>query len=116
MPQANQVTIKLDANAAELVLGGLEELRAVSEQMLDEAKMGAWEEVERLEADRQSMMQDLFGGPIPGEVADQVATRLQEVLGVNEQVIDLIKHRRDDVAQIMRGVQTGKRARRAYGG
>lgn len=116
MPPVNQATIRLNTSAAELVLGGLEDLRAISEQMLKEAESGAWEAVERLEADRQSMMQDLFSGPIPGEVADQVATRLQELIAVNEQVMGLIKHRRDDVAQIVRSVQTGKRAKRAYTG
>jgi hypothetical protein len=92
----------------------LTRLRLVSEEMLDLAKAGEWEAVGEQEAQRCSLVEQLFAQPAPPAVIPAMATCIQEVLARDSLVLALGQAARDKLMQQVITLVQGRKACFAY--
>ncbi len=90
------------------------ELLQLSRRMSDCCGQGAWEELPRLEGERQKLMRRLFSSPIDPAIQHEVAEAVREILELNEGMTEACRERQRQINGELGTLATGRRASRAY--
>lgn len=91
------------------------DLVAMSHRMLAEAEAGHWDEVMRLQVERQGRLEAFFATPVPQALAEQVAVGIRQMLDSDRRLMELGRKGMDTLAGAMDDLRAGRRAQRAYG-
>lgn len=92
----------------------LQQVVALSRQMLDQAKAMEWARVAELECERKRLVQEIFRRPVDGQEAPGVAAAIREILRLNEQVTRLGQECRDRLGGELHSHKRGRTASAAY--
>ena len=91
----------------------LDTMLALSRRMLECAEQGAWALLAELEAQRRSLIETLFNDPAAAH-RPNVAAVVRELLALDDRTVALAASRRQELADVLRGIHLGKHALRAY--
>lgn len=91
------------------------EFVAISRAMVAKAERGEWEDVMRMQAERQQRLEAYFAAVVPAELAEQVAAGIREILDLDRRVVALGRQGMDQLSGAMNGLRAGRRAQKAYG-
>lgn len=92
-----------------------EDFVAMSRAMLNRAQRGEWEEVMRMQGERQERLEAYFAALVPAQLADQVAAGIREILDLDRRIMELGRRGMDALAGEMNGLRAGRQAQKAYG-
>ena len=89
----------------------IEQLRRLTQEILDCARKGDWDNAILIEVDRRPLLQAVFGVGTPDIGLKPL---LQEILAADREVMTLTQLRHDELAGSVRQVGRGRTALRAY--
>jgi hypothetical protein len=92
----------------------IQELRRLTQDMLELAQAGEWEIVTEIEEQRRVLIEQLLREPPPAEWASRIRETVQATLSSNARVQELASAERDKLGEKLRGLRTGRRALSAY--
>lgn len=92
----------------------IQRLLALSVDLLDQARTGAWETVTEREQERRAVLEELFRQPVPEAVAPQLAEAVRDTLASDAQVQELARVEMDRLGDTLKGLNQGRRALSAY--
>lgn len=90
---------------------------AISEQMLELAKAGAWEEVTSLESDRRPKLEKFFNSLDQSERnknSEQLRQAIERILSLDEEIIALGQECKTEAAKYFQQSQSARKATAAY--
>ena len=93
------------------------ELLNLTQAMLLAAEAGEWEELGKLEVQRQLALKGLNAtnlSPEEGGSVNIIAAHIREILSLNKRIIDLSEQGKAKLAQAMGGLHQGRKAVNAY--
>jgi len=92
----------------------LQEVVSLSRDMLAQAQDDQWQAVIELEAQRRTLVEACFRDPAGDAEAASVAAAIREILSLNQQLEQLGRQSRDEMASHLSTRQTGRTANAAY--
>ena len=96
---------------AESGVQATDQLRRLTQEILDCARKGDWDNAIKIEADRRPLLQVVFAATTPDP---KLKPLLEEILAVDQEIVTLTQHRHDELAGQVRQVGRGRTALRAY--
>ena len=87
---------------------------ALSQQMIDVASRGDWQQFAELEKGRRTDMLACFEQPVSVSEAPSVRHSVEQLMQLNDQLTDLLQKAREESARQFRSLQQGRRAVGAY--
>ena len=122
MPSAEPVPVPPLADANKIALA--QKLVAISEQMsahiednLDEAERNGEFAVSRLtalDAERQTVIQQLFAEPVPDHLSAEIGPWIQRAIAANNALLARCRQRQQWLDNELRGFSASRRANAAY--
>jgi hypothetical protein len=82
--------------------------------MLDKAEAGDWQSMPAIEARRYQLITDFFNHRAIGESDEVLACALNHLLHQDEELLAKTRPARDQLAEQMQQISTGKKAELAY--
>jgi hypothetical protein len=101
---------------SEEVVREMERMLELTQEMLASAHDGDWEHVVRLWEIRFPTLKLIFSVPIPKEIVVQVGGILQEIYGLEQEILKLGEENRTLISQKLSELQQGKAASHFYNG
>ncbi|TVR65165.1 MAG: flagellar protein FliT [Candidatus Competibacteraceae bacterium] len=92
----------------------IQRLRALSVDLLDQARAGAWETVTEREQERRAVLEELFRQPVPEAVAPQFAEAVRDTLASDAEAWKLARGEMDRLGDALKALNQGRRALSAY--
>jgi hypothetical protein len=92
----------------------LQQLISLSQTMLEKALEEAWDDVFVLEAERSELIRLFFLEPIQQAYVAEVAAGIQSIMAIDRDLISLGMLKKFDLVQILRNMNQGKKALKAY--
>ncbi|MGE0080912.1 MAG: flagellar protein FliT [Thiohalomonadaceae bacterium] len=89
-------------------------LVALSEQMLERARCGEWDEVPTMAAQRRKGLEAFFASSNAQEDSGFVTSALESILRFDHELIALATASREEAAAKLREIHQGRRAQTAY--
>lgn len=89
-------------------------MRDLSEAMLRGARESDWETVWQHQADRDTVIRELFAGPIPEQHQALVAEAINTVLGLDRETTERMRSAREKAAEAVRGARRDREGITAY--
>jgi hypothetical protein len=86
----------------------------LTEQMLDAAQHGQWDELPEMQADLQAVLKVLEDPTLPVDASAEIHY-LQKILDTEPMLVTLVQARRRELSGLLRGSQTGRSMSQAYG-
>ncbi|MFC1683952.1 flagellar protein FliT [Pseudomonadota bacterium] len=91
------------------------------EQLLDKSKClralaekSEWEAAATLEQERRSLIESCFSPGVTFDAPQLAATKIQEILDLDKQVLDMGAKARKEAGEALGGIQRGHQALQAY--
>lgn len=91
----------------------IQQLRSLTQQLLNSASAADWDAATAIEADRRPLMYQVFGRIVPGDHGLHQAL-LNEILSADREIIRLAKQRHAELAKLLRQMNQGRSAHEAY--
>jgi len=95
-------------------LSDLQQLISLSRKMLEQAHSSAWDELAKLEAKRSKLLSVFILAPVPAELASTVSEGIRSILAIDHEIIELGQAERLELEQVLRQIDQGKKAVKAY--
>ena len=95
------------------------DLLSLTQAMLSAAEAGNWEEVGKIEVQRQlalKSLEDIISTREAEISVDAVVKHIGEILSLNKRMIDLADQAKTELAKAMGGLHQGRKAVNAYHG
>lgn len=92
----------------------LEQVIALSQEMLDSADRGQWDEFASLEQRRRPDMLACFEFPVSVTEAPRVRAHIEQLMVLNERLTTVLQTAREESARQFRNLQKGRSAINAY--
>jgi hypothetical protein len=92
----------------------LQQLISLSRTMLEKAREESWDEVSVLEAERSELIRLFFLEPVQQTDAEAIAAGIQSMMAIDRDIMALGALTRLDLAQILKNMDQGKKAVKAY--
>jgi hypothetical protein len=92
----------------------LQQLISLSRLMLEKALEESWDDVLALEEERSELIRLFFLEPVQQKDADAVAAGIQAIMAIDRDIMALGSLKRLDLAQILKTMEQGKKAVKAY--
>ena len=89
-------------------------LRALTQQLLESARVGEWEIAADIETERRPLLYAVFGQVEQGTHVRHRAL-LNEILAADREIIERAQSCREELAGMLRRTGTGRAAVKAYG-
>lgn len=86
----------------------------ISREMLEQARTASWDAVSHLEAQRRELLRAFFIEPIQEELAGTVSEGIKSVIAIDEDIMALARAEKHELEQILRQIDQGKKAIKAY--
>jgi hypothetical protein len=86
-----------------------------SRQMLERAEARDWEALDQLQSRLEELLAQLFSKPPEPSEADLIISCIQQVVALDGEIIERIEAARCALAEGLRKIKLGRRARLAYG-
>lgn len=86
----------------------------LSRQILELAKQKSWPEVQRLDRERLQLLEEAFSSNSDKSNDEETAAQLRELIGLNNEAMDLCTQARQNVLTEGRKIRQGKEAVAAY--
>ena len=86
----------------------------LSRQILELAKQKDWPELQRLDRERLQLLEEVFSADPDHSKDDEIATRLRELIDLNNEAMDLCTQAKQNVLTEGRKIRQGKEAVAAY--
>lgn len=82
--------------------------------MLDRAQLAQWEEVSEMEVTRRELLDAFFLSPDPADLALTLADEIRYILEIDQQIMELGRIEKLELEQVLRQIDHGKKAIKAY--
>lgn len=92
----------------------MEQVLAMTEEMLESARAGLWERLVSLQGKRDQQLRLAFAVPAPPEAQPMLIAALEKTLSLNRQITLLVKVERDHHRERIGQLRIGQRAVRLY--
>ena len=92
---------------------GFDQVRVLTQAMLDCAHSGDWEGIVAIEAKRRALLYALFDG-VSRPAEGPARTLISDILKMDQEVMSLTQQRRGDLSDWLRQVGHGRSALKAY--
>lgn len=86
----------------------------ITHTMLQEAKMGNWDELSVMEARRKKWLEEYFAESVENNCAKQAAEMVQNVLAADKELIGLVNEIKKQYSQEHSSLKEGHKATVAY--
>lgn len=93
----------------------LDQIVALSREMLNAANRQEWDELVMLEARRQPLVHEFFGSAVTDDEAAVVAAGIREILELDKATMARAEEGRKEAGAVLAQLATGRRAKQAYG-
>lgn len=93
---------------------GLQQLISITRKMLEQAQSASWDEVSKLEAERSELLRVFFMAPIQDEFVVTVSEGIRLMIAFDEDIMELGRAEKHALEQILRQIDQGKKAIKAY--
>jgi hypothetical protein len=92
----------------------IEQILAVSREMVTLAERGEWERVEVLQQERQQLIKDVF--PLDASRIDQdfASETIQAILDLDKQLLQLALAQQKEIGTVLGKLNQGRQATKAY--
>lgn len=92
-----------------------DDILKLSRNMHEAAGKGEWEQILKMQTERQQMMDNYFAEPVPAEQAEKVATGIREMLDMDRVLMDRSRQQMSSLSSDMQSISQGVKAQKAYG-
>jgi hypothetical protein len=96
-------------------LADLQQLISLSRAMLERAQSSSWEEVTQLEKMRRELLSAFFLAPVETELARAVSEGIRSIMAIDQDIMVLGHAEKLELEQVLRQMDQGKKAVKAYG-
>jgi hypothetical protein len=93
---------------------GLQQLISITREMLEQAQSASWDEVSKLEAERRELLRMFFMAPIQDEFVGTVSEGIRSIIAFDEDIMELGRTEKHALEQVLRQIDQGKKAIKAY--
>ena len=83
------------------VIQGLDIVLGISLEMVGQAEEGRWESFANLESERARILHSNLSSQFPVELSDNAASRLKELIEINESLFELVSNAQEQLATEM---------------
>ena len=94
-------------------VSGVDEVRALTQALLDCAHSGDWDGIVALEAERRTLLYDLFESE-SRHAEELLRTLLTDILVMDQEIMSLTQQRCDELSDWLRQVGQRRTAMKAY--
>jgi hypothetical protein len=91
-----------------------QQIISISREMLEQARSALWDEVSSLEEQRRELLHAFFMKPIQNELAGTVSEGIKSILAIDKDIMALGSGEKHELEQILRQIDQGKKAIKAY--
>jgi hypothetical protein len=91
-----------------------QQLVSLSQSMLEKARSDCWDDVCVLETDRNELIKIFFLEPIQQAHMAAIAANIQSIIAIDQDLISLGLQKKLELAEILRTMEQGKKAVKAY--
>jgi hypothetical protein len=91
-----------------------QKLVTLTEAMRELARSGEWGAFAHLHGERENLVRDLFGRPVPPEAAGFVSECIHQVMRIDRELLLLAEAGRDEAARALRELKSGQQGTDAY--
>lgn len=95
-------------------LTALQHLISLTRAMLEHAQSSSWNEVIKLEAQRGELISAFFLTPIKSELTATVSEGIRLIMAIDQDIMALGRIEKHDAEQVLRQMDQGKKAVKAY--
>ncbi len=92
----------------------LQQVIKLSENMVEQAGRGEWEQIAELERQRRDDMMAALRAPLQEDETQQVHDSLQQLVQLNGQLTAMVQQARDDSVRQFNELRSGRDATKAY--
>ncbi|MBK7985172.1 MAG: flagellar protein FliT [Candidatus Competibacteraceae bacterium] len=89
-------------------------LRLMSVEMLELAEAGGWDEVTEWEANRRTLLEELFQQAPPADLTPALEEAARAALSCDARLLELACEERDRLGDYLKSFGQGRRVRHAY--
>jgi hypothetical protein len=89
-------------------------IEALTEKMMALAREGEWEEIPPTELERRALLEEFFKIPVSSDEAPDVRDRIQALLAVDKQILDMGSDASKELLGKLNTFATGRKAKQAY--
>jgi Flagellar protein FliT len=96
-------------------LADLQQLISLSRAMREQARTASWEAVTQLEQRRRELLGAFFLAPVEAGLARAVSEGIRSIMAIDQDIIALGCAEKLELRQLLRQIDQGKKAVKAYG-
>ncbi|MFK5984453.1 MAG: flagellar protein FliT [Pseudomonadota bacterium] len=92
----------------------LDQIKKLSESMLDLVNIGKWESITDIEEKRQGLLDEFFLNPVSEEDSQYIAEIIQQVLQINNDITKILEQNKKQLVTEFRQFKSSQKATKAY--
>jgi len=92
----------------------LQHILSITCKMLEQAQAALWDDVAKLEAERRELLRLFFLEPSQGRFTGAVSEGIRSIIALDEEIMLLGRAEKHELEQVLRQIDQGKKAIKAY--